>query len=369
MSSKVDVYSVDSIQVLNGLEAVRRRPGMYIGDVRDGSGLHHMLWEVVSNALDEHLAGRARRVRVSVEGQLAEVEDDGGGMSLALHPNLGVPFVELALTRLHCGPTLDGHFPHVHIGPTGLGLAVVNALSESLEIEVWQGGWSWRQSFARGVSLGPIERVAPTERTGTRMRFRVDASIFGPTPFDRAAIRARLCELAAFNPALAFELMAERIHEPRGISGLASALASDELADTFAMRSLEDHVLVEVALGWGAGPLAQLRSYVGQSETKGGGTHESGFLKGLVAAIAAQPACAGRMPRGVARARRWLSGLDAIVHVDLRYPQFDAPTRSCLIDREVEATVRQRVEQAYGAHLREDPELARRVLRRLSGAK
>jgi DNA gyrase subunit B len=367
MSSKVDVYSLDSIQVLSGLEAVRRRPGMYIGDVHDGSGLHYMLWEVLSNALDEHLAGRARRVRVSVEGQLAEVEDDGGGMSLAPHPNSGVPFVELALTTLHCGATLDGHFPHVHIGPTGLGLAVVNALSESLEIEVRQGGWSWHQRFARGARLGPIERGARTERTGTRVRFRPDASIFGPTPFDRAKVRDRLRDLAAFNPALTFELMAEKIHEPRGLTALASALACDgPLADTFAMRSLKDDVLVEVALGWREWPIALVRSFVGQQETEDGGTHESGFFKGLAAAIAAQPACAGRMPRGVARARQRLGGLHAIVHVDLRHPQFGAPTRARLVDRGVQAIVRQRVEEAYTAHLRDDPQLAPRLLRHLS---
>jgi DNA gyrase subunit B len=368
MTSKADVYSPESIQVLSCLEAVRRRPGMYIGDVRDGSGLHHMLWEVVSNALDEHLAGRARRVRVSVEGQLAEVEDDGGGMPLTPHPTLGVPFVELALTSLHPGPTLDGHFPHVHIGPTGVGIAVVNALSEALEIEVRRDGWSWHQRYARGVPLGPLERGARTERTGTRVQFRADASIFGSTPFDRAMIRNRLRDLAAFNPTLAFELMAERVYEPRGIAALVEALAGDPIADTFAMRNLQDDVLVEVALAWGAGPVTRVRSFVGQSETEDGGTHESGFWKGLVAAIASQPACTGRRPRRALRARRRLTGLHAIVHVDLRHPRFGGPTRSRLASREVEAIVRQRIEEAYSLHLREHPRFAETLVERLWGA-
>jgi DNA gyrase subunit B len=244
LTSKADVYSCDSIQVLSSVEAVRRRPGMYIGDAHDGSGLHQMFWEVVSNALDEHLAGRAKRVRVSVEGQLAEVEDDGGGMSLAPDPKSGVRFVELALTTLHCGPTLDAHFPHVHVGSTGVGLVAVNALSESLEIEVRRDGWSWQQRFARGVPLGPLERGARTNRTGTRVRFRADASIFGATPFDRTSIRSRLRDLAAFNPTLGFELMGERICEPRGLAALAEALPGDGLADPFTMRSLRDDVLV-----------------------------------------------------------------------------------------------------------------------------
>jgi DNA gyrase subunit B len=274
---------------------------------------------------------------------------------------MGVPFVELAFTTLHCGPTLDGHFPHVHVGPTGLGLAVVNALSDALEIEVRRDGWSWHQRFARGVPLGPLERGARTERSGTRVRFRADPSIFGPTPFDPASIRSRLRELAAFNPSLAFELMAERISEPRGIA----ALICDGLAYTFAMRSLRDDVLVEVTLGWGTGPHTHVRSFVGQSETEDGGTHVSGFWKGLAAAIAAQPACAGQLPRRAFRARRRLGGLRAIVHVDLRHPRFGGPTRSRLASREVEAIVRQRVEEAYGAHLREDPRLARTLLGRL----
>jgi hypothetical protein len=120
-------------------------------------------------------------------------------------------------------PTLDGHLPHVHLASTGLGIAVVNALCESLEIEVRRDGWSWHQRFARGVPLGTLERGARTERTGTRVRFRADASIFGATSFDRAAIHDRLRELAAFNPSLTFELIADRICEPRGIAALVEA--------------------------------------------------------------------------------------------------------------------------------------------------
>ena len=174
MTSKGDVYSVESIQVLSGLEAVRRRPGMYIGDVRDGSGLHHMLWELVANALDEHLAGHAKRIRVSVEGQVAEVEDDGRGLPIEPHPRLGISGVEAILTTLHAGATLDGHFPHVHVGLFGLGLGPVNALAEELEVEVRRDGHSWHQRFARGIPLGPLERGARTTRTGTRIRFAKD---------------------------------------------------------------------------------------------------------------------------------------------------------------------------------------------------
>jgi DNA gyrase subunit B len=220
MASTGDVYSADQIQVLSAIEAIRRRPGMYIGDVRDGSGLHHLLWELVANSVDERLAGHASRIRVSVEGPLAEVEDDGRGIPIAVAPRQGVRVVELVLTQIHCGPTFDGHLPHVHVSPRGygIGLVVVNALSEELEVEIHREGYVWRQRYARGEPRGPLERGQRTERTGTRIRFRADRSIFGDrAAFDRAAVRERLVELARFNPGSTFELMCERICEPRGV--------------------------------------------------------------------------------------------------------------------------------------------------------
>lgn len=313
------MYSADSIQVLSGLEAVRKRPGMYVGDVFDGSGLHHLLWEVVSNGLDEHLAGRASKVRVSMEGNLAEVEDDGGGISLEPYRQTDKTLLEVVLTILHAGPTFDGHLPHVHVGSYGVGLAVVNALSESLEVEVRRDGWSWHQRYARGEPLGPLERGERTTRTGTRLRFRADASIFGPLTFDRALVRARLGELAAFNPGLEFELMGEKIHEPRGIV----AFLPEGLSNVFAMRTVKDDILVEVALGWGKRGRQRVRSFVGQAATKLDGTHVDGFWNGLTAA----------MPEAD------LQKCHAIVHVDLRHPRFGAPTRDQLTNPEVKAVV------------------------------
>ncbi|MBS2019543.1 MAG: hypothetical protein JST00_42170 [Deltaproteobacteria bacterium] len=336
--------------------------------MRDGSGMHHLLWEVVSNSLDEHLAGRATRIRVSVEGQLAEVEDDGGGISLAPDRH-GVPFMERALTELHCGATLDGHLPHVHVGPTGLGLAVVNALSERLDVEVRRDGWSWHRSFVRGVPVGALERRERTERTGMRLRFRADASIFGPSTFDRAAIRSRLVELAAFNPGLTFDLMAEPIREPRGIAALLDAGSDDTVADVFTTRAVERDVLVEAAVGWCSCGTTRIRSLVGQSDTEDGGSHERGFVQGLARAIAAQPGCVDSLPRRVYGVRRRLPGLHAIVHVDRRSPVFGGPTRSRLACPEVQAVVREHVERAYGAHLRAHPDGARRVLARLSSSR
>jgi DNA gyrase subunit B len=396
MASKAEVYSVNSVEVLSYLAAVRKRPGMYIGDVYDGSGLHHMFWEILSNAIDEHLAGHAKRIRVSIEGQVAEIEDDGRGMMVSEYraPRCGcfkcvdpkcvgtsvqdagpdggaISFLEFVLTHPHFGPTFDGHFPHVHVGLRGVGLAAVNAVCEELEVEVWRDGWTWRQRFARAVPMTSLERGVRTDRTGTRIRFRADSSIFEPTPFDPALIRTRLRELAAFNPKLTFELMTERITEPSGIKTFVHDLSRGEkIEDMFVIHELRDNVLVEVALAWatddsGIRGLPVVRSFVGQNLTEEDGTHVSGFWKGLVDAIRIgkkHHRSAGRIPIR-ARAGSRFKDLRAVVHVDLRHPSFGGPTRGRLASPEVEAVVQQVVKEAYGDHLREQPRLLQRMLR------
>jgi DNA gyrase subunit B len=300
-----------------------------------------MLWEVVSNSLDEHLMGRARHIRVSVEGQLAEVEDDGGGISRAPWRNTGKSMLEVALTVLHAGGTLDDHRPHLHLELRGVGLAPVNALCESLEVEVRRDGSAWQQRYARGVPLGPLERIGPTSRTGTRVRFRADSSIFDRTAFNRDAIRRRLFELAAFNPKLTLELMGERIAEPRGFIGLVEGCKGFELSDPFTMRSDLDGVLVEVALAWcplAIGRRAHLRSFLGQAVTKDGGTHVRGFRRALTAVLRDQP-------------ERRVGACHAVVHVNLQHPRFGNPTRDRLANPEVETIVYDRFLAAYREHL------------------
>jgi DNA gyrase subunit B len=160
--------------------SVRTRPGMYIGDTSDGSGLHHMLWEVVANALDEHLAGRATSIEVTCneDGSVA-VEDDGAGMPVHLVD--GISFAQLALTTLHTTATLDGHAPHAHVGLHGVGIGVVNALSASLVLEIFREGYHHRQQYAAGEPLTPLERIAPTNRTGTNVTRVPDGAILAAT--------------------------------------------------------------------------------------------------------------------------------------------------------------------------------------------
>lgn len=372
MGSEGDVYSADSIIVLDSLEAVRRRPGMYVGDVRDSATLHHLLWELVANSLDEHLRGHATRIRVSIEGGIAEVEDDGRGIPVQRMPNRDISVLEHVLTTLHAGPTFDSHFPHVHLSPLGwgMGLVVVNALSEELEVEVWQRGYSWTQRFARGRPITELERGARTEKTGTRLRFRPDATISESPRFDRRQVRSRLEELAIWNPDLRLELMSERIHEPGGtarwIERIAAEADTELCSDVFVTRTLRNGILVEVACAWSHDHHGELRSFVGQNQTPDGGTHERGFWDGLVLGLLEHAPSAPRKRRR-ARLRECLApGLIGVVHVLLHDAEFDAPTRSRLANPNAGEAVRDQVHQDFAAHLAEHPALAKMLLERIA---
>jgi DNA gyrase/topoisomerase IV subunit B len=375
MDSKC-VYSASQIEVLEGLEPIRRRPGMYIGDL-GAAGLHHLLWELVGNSLDEHLAGRASKIRVSVEGDLAEVEDDGRGLPVDPAPGRAVSMLEFLFTTLHLGATQDGHWPHVHVSPLGfgMGLAIVSALSEELEVEVWQRGYTWKQRYARGRAVTPLERGARTERTGTRIRFRPDSTIFKTTQFDRHAIHERLRELAIWNPQLTFELMSEVIREPLGTVRWLDKLADEQEierdGESFVLRTVQDGALVEVAATWCGSAIADLRSFVGQNQTTGGGSHETGFWQGVLEALAGRTPGLffRRSPRGKRWQRALVPGLLAVVHVQLNDPVFAGPTRNELTNESAREAVRLAVAEAFSKHLAQRPELETMLVERIQLAK
>ena len=372
MDSKC-VYSASQIEVLTAVEAIRRRPGMYIGDVRSAAGLHHMLWELVGNSLDEHLAGRASRVRVSVEADLAEVEDDGRGLPVDRDPRLGISMLERLFTAIHAGATQDGHAPHVHVSPLGIGvgLAIVNSLSEELEVEVWQRGYAWKQRYARGRAVTPLERGARSDRTGTRIRFRPDSTIFTTCQFDRRVIHERLKELAIWNPQLTFELMSEPIREPLGTVRWLDKLAQDQGierdGESFVLRTVRGGALVDIAAAWCSSAIADVRSFVGQNQTTGGGSHETGFWQGVLEALAVRnPGLFRRSPPAAKRWQKVLApGLLAVVHVQLHDPVFAGPTRERLESESAREAVRLAVAEAFGKHLEQAPELEAMLVKRI----
>jgi len=207
---------------LTDVNAIRKRPGMYIGDVTDGSGLTHLVWELVANSLDQHLAGRCSRVDVVLEqdGSVV-VDDDGPGIPLVDVD--GRPFAEVALTRFRSTPTFDGHTPHEHIGRYGVGLFVLNALSSRMALEVFRDGFHYTQRFERGFAVSRFEKIGPVTRTGTRVSLQPDPAIFSDPWFNAGTIATRLRELAWLLPTLTptFNDRGEHVFkEPRGVMGL-----------------------------------------------------------------------------------------------------------------------------------------------------
>jgi DNA gyrase subunit B len=356
-------------EVLDAVGAMRKRPGMYIGDVRDGSGLRHMLWEAVANALDEHLAGHARRLDVRLDGARATVEDDGRGIPIAEMPD-GRTYLETVLTQLHRGGTEDGHFPHVHIadGLGGLGLAPVCALSESLTVEVKREFVQYTQQYIRGRPVAPLVNRGPCGATGTSISFVPDSEIFANRDFDNALIVQRLQELAFLNPDLKISFQREPLPGGDGLGDYCKRLAEGPLLvrDPLRLRGRFKGVDVDVAIAWrGVGRVA-IRSYVSQYETRDGGAHERGFWEGLRRAFHDVDAKGYLAKLPTDRFRRAVGeGLVAVVHAGLYDPQFDAPTRSRLKSPEARSAVAHVVRGGLAVYLAQYPSLREALFSRL----
>jgi len=349
------LYDVSTIQVLSFPEAVRRRPGMYLGGT-DATARHHLLWEVVGNAVDEHLAGHASYVRVTIAGDAIAVDDDGRGIPAEA--------IEVVLTRMHAGSGFRRDHVHLARSQRGVGIAPVNALCEALTAEVWRDGRWVRQRFARGVPLGPVEDLGPADRTGTRIMLVPDRTIFAPAAWNRLAVARRLRELAALVPITTI-LDHDAFRCPDGLADHARYLARGELAP-LRVRGQRDGIAVEAAVGWTADDRARVRGFVGCAPASRG-THLDGLADGLAAAIAsAAPARLAGVHRAALR-EVLERGLVACVHVMFADPRFGEPTRERLVNPEVRAAVAAVVGDGIAAQLAADRTLAGCLLARLPG--
>ncbi|MGC4090515.1 MAG: ATP-binding protein [Polyangiaceae bacterium] len=333
---------------------------MYIGDVHDGSGLAHMVWEVLSNALDLHLAGRAIRISIEIRADGAvSVDDDGPGFPR--HEVDGVPFVELALTRHHSTPTLDGHAPHEHVGRYSMGVFVISALSSWLLVEVFSNGRRYEQRFERGVAVTRLSDAASADRSGTRVTFLPDPQIFSDTWLDAGVVAGRLRELVRLLPGLSLEFSDLRKHPFYEPSGLQAFLErADEAGETLLVNELVGDVRVEVAARWHSHRRSTIESFANIERTTDGGSHVRGLINGLVKGLrrAAPKPCDGMSKKQlVAPLSR---GLDAVVCVRLNDPTYDAPTKTKLLTPAVEAAVKAAVSDAFTAFLRDNRRLRRR---------
>ncbi|HEV2359189.1 MAG TPA: DNA topoisomerase (ATP-hydrolyzing) subunit B [bacterium] len=365
-------YDAQQIQVLEGLEGVRRRPGMYVGST-GSRGLHHLVFEVVDNSVDEALAGFCGRIDVVIrkEGSVT-VSDDGRGIPVDNVPKVGRPAVEVVMTMLHAGGKFGGGGYKISGGLHGVGVSVVNALSEWLEVEVQREGHKYSQRFERGRRVTPLRVTGKSAKTGTSVTFKADPDIFDETEYEAKIIAERLDELAYLNAGLVLTLLDERsgdrqefVHKG-GIAELVAAQNKNKegLSRPIAIRGTREGVEVEAAIQYNAGYLEHVYTYVNTINTTEGGTHLVGFRSALTRMINDYARRQGLIKNGeiTIQGEDVREGLTAALSVKLPEPQFEGQTKTKLGNPEVKGIVESVVGEALGEYLETHPGDARRMV-------
>jgi DNA gyrase subunit B len=350
-------------QSIDDIDSIRKRPGMYIGDVHDGSGLHHMIWEVLANALDQFFAGRCTRVDVTLhsDGSIS-VRDDGAGISVAA-VETGTPWLEHILTTFHQTPTADGHAPHFHLVPFRVGLCVVSALSSLFSVEVRRDGRTWRIETAHGRVTSRLTPSGPAETTGTTVRFTPDSAIFTTLGFDAGLVVRRLREISSLVPRLTTSFSCEPLVFEANL-GLADLLKhprpNAEHEHPVIGEARHGHTIARVAFAWCSYPREpSIRGFC-NLELIPQGAHLDGFRFGLAKAF---------RRRDHRRVFDALSrGLNAVLSVDILDPTFEGPTKERLTSIDARNVVRDATARALEHVLVSDPQVARAVAARLKPA-
>ena len=377
MTNKVQgEYGEEQIQVLEGLEPVRKRPGMYIGST-DERGLHHLVQEIVDNSIDEALAGYCNTIRVTINKDgSCSVEDNGRGIPTGIHHKEGVSSVELVLTKLHAGGKFGGGGYKISGGLHGVGLSVVNALSEWLEVEVYQNGHIHKQIYNRGIPQRPLAIVGDTEKTGTRVTFYPDDEIFETIVFNYDNLKVRLRELAYLNKGLTISIRDEREEKPRedtfcyegGILHFVEDLNKNKetlFEHPVYFEETHDDSASDVAIQYNDGYNETIFSYANNIHTEEGGTHLDGFKAALTKVIND----AGRR-LNILKENDKLTGDDvregitAVVSVKLTEPQFEGQTKTKLGNSSMRGFVQRATVEHLGTYLEENPAQARELILR-----
>jgi DNA gyrase subunit B len=365
-------YDAESIQVLEGLQAVRKRPAMYIGSV-DARGLHHLVHEVVDNSIDEAMVGFCRNIQVSINADgSVTVADDGRGIPVEVHPKYGVPAAELVMSKMHAGGKFEHKLYRVSGGLHGVGLSVVNGLSEWLEARIRRDGKEWRIRFARGEKAEDLKPVGPAEGTGTIITFKPDPMIFETAEFDFDLLATRLRELAFLNRGLrititdvghgkgdVFQFQGGIVEYVKWINRAKAPLHDAPIY----LAKESDGTQIEAALQWHDGYAESVHTFVNNINTVEGGTHLIGFKSALA-----------RSMNSYARQKKWLKngeslegedvreGLTAILSIKLPEPQFEGQTKMKLGNSEVKGIVDSAVYEKLGDFLLENPKVAEIIL-------
>ncbi len=372
-------YDAGSIQVLEGLEAVRKRPGMYLGDPHDGSALHHCIWEVVDNSVDEHLAGHTDSIEITIHnGGSLSVRDFGRGIPVGIHEEYGVSAAEVIMTKLHAGGKFDNSSYKVSGGLHGVGVSAVNAVSEWMEMTIHREGNIYFQRYEAGIPVKSLERIGKCEDTGTMISFKPDLSIFTDIiEFDFEEVDTRVSETAFLNAGLRMTIVDERGDDPHtsehlyegGLSEYVSQLNNrrealhEEVIKIRGEKEIEKgNVEVDLALQWSDAFSESIRCYTNIIRNKDGGTHLSGLRTALTSSVNSYAKKKKLLKGDALSGDDVREGLAAVVSVKHPDPSFSSQTKDKLVSSEVTGIVQTIVYDKLGEFFEENPSVAKQIV-------
>ena len=379
LTTERENYGADNIQVLEGLEAVRKRPAMYIGDI-GVKGLHHLVYEVVDNSIDEALAGHCKNISVTIlENNSIRVKDDGRGIPTGIHPKLGVSALEVVMTVLHAGGKFDKDTYKVSGGLHGVGVSCVNALSDPLIAEVHRDGKITRQEFRKGKPMYPAKEVGETTERGTIVTFSPDLSIFMTGEYNFTTLANRMRELAYLNKGIRITLIDERTKDENGVHPSETFFSEGGLRefvlylDGAKEKLIEEPIYiennsgiipVEVAMLYNNSYTESTHSYVNNINTHEGGTHLSGFRRGLTRTLKSYADKNGLLSKVKFEINGddFREGLTAVISVKVQEPQFEGQTKAKLGNSEAIGAVDTAISEALQNYLEEHPRQARVIV-------
>ena len=369
------LYSESDIQVLEGLEAVRKRPGMYIGDT-SMRGLHHLVYEIVANSVDEALAGRCDKIRIVIkQGNIVEISDNGSGIPVGIHPKMGIPTVEVVHTVLHAGGKFGGGAYSVSGGLHGVGASVVNALSEWMEVVVNRNGKAYRIRFERGLTKEPLKEIGESDATGTITTFKADQTIFPSVELDFNMMLTRYREMAFLNKEITLHLIDERVtpavekilHYEGGIVSFVEYLNKHKQVlhkMPVYVAAKNGDCFVELAIQYNDSYVESVYSYANNIATIEGGTHLTGFKTALTRVINDYARKYGQIKATEKnlQGEDVREGLGAIISIKLPEPQFEGQTKTKLGNSEIRGIVETVVTEKLAAYLEENPPVAKTII-------